>query len=212
MFSVIFDMDGTLLDTQKICIDAWDYAGSLQSFSNVGAHIPNVWGMNEVGWSNYLVNEFKGLDIDAFKKEAYMYIEKNGKVEFKKGAVELIEFLKENNIKIAIASGSSAEIIKYNLSQVGAVDVFDEIEGGDEVERGKPEPDIFLLAAKKLGVKPETCFVFEDSANGIKSGYAAGMKCIGIPDVAPFSKEAKELMLKELESLSEGIEILREYL
>ena len=212
MFSVIFDMDGTLLDTQRICIDAWNYAGELQGFKDVGKSIKYVCGMNEIGWTNYLIENFNGLEADEFKKEARKYIIENGKVEFKKGASELLSFLKANNIKIAIASGSSRGTGISHLTKVDALSFFDVIVGGNEVEKGKPEPDIFLEAAKRLKVKPEDCFVFEDSSNGIKSGSRAGMKCIGIPDIADFDNEAKTIMYKELPSLLEGIEILEKYL
>ena len=84
--------------------------------------------------------------------------------------------------------------------------------GGHDVQNGKPAPDIFLLAAEKLGVAPESCFVFEDSANGIRAGHSAGMKCIGVPDIVPFSDDIKKLMLAELGSLSEAIELLKPYI
>lgn len=212
MFSVIFDMDGTLLDTQRICIPAWDYAGELQGFENMGSHIPAVCGMNQNGWMNYLKTNFDGLDADKFAADAREYIAKNGKVVFKKGAQELINFLKQNNVKIGIASGSSRNSIEHHLNEVGALDLFDSIVGGLDVENGKPAPDIFLLSAQKLGVSPETCFVLEDSNNGIKAGVNAGMKAIGIPDVVDFSQDVKEIMFAEVSDLSQVIEILKPFL
>lgn len=212
MFSVIFDMDGTLLDTQRICIPAWDYAGEKQGFKNIGSHIPNVCGMNQNGWLNYLKTNFKALDTDVFTGHARQYILDNGKVEYKKGAKELIAFLKKNKIKIGLASGSSRNSVEHHLAEVKATDTFDAIVAGNEVQNGKPAPDIFLLTAEKMGVKPETCFVFEDSENGIKAGYSAGMKTIGIPDIVNFSTEIKQIMFKELKDLSQAIEILKPYL
>lgn len=209
MFSVIFDMDGTLLDTQRICIPSWEYAGNKQGIKGMGACIPEVCGMNELGWTAYLEDHFKTLDIDVFKKDNRDYIAQHGKVRYMKGAVELIEFLRDNNIRLAIASGSSRESIVHHLTEVNAVDVFEAIVSGKEVEHGKPAPDIFLLTAEKLGVNPEDCFVFEDSANGIKAAYAAGMKCIGVPDIVPFSDDTKNLMFAEITCLSEAIGILK---
>ncbi len=212
MFSVIFDMDGTLLDTQRICIPAWDYAGELQGFKNLGSHIPNVCGMNQNGWSNYLKTNFPTLDTDVFTQDARQYILDNGRVEYKKGAQELIAFLKQNNIKIGLASGSSRNSVEHHLNEVNATDVFDAVVAGNEVKNGKPAPDVFLLTAEKMGVNPKDCFIFEDSENGIKAGCAAGMKCIGIPDVVDFSSEVKALMFAHLEDLSKAIEILKPYL
>ena len=209
---VIFDMDGTLLDTQSICVPAWEYAGRMQGVSGVGDHIQYVCGMNEVGWSAYLEQNFGQMDLELFKDTMRKYIIENGKVTYKKGAEELISFLKENGIKIALASGSSHKTIEHHLSEVGATDIFEAVVGGKDVENGKPAPDIFLLAAEKLGVKPAECFVIEDSENGIRAGYAAGMRCIGIPDVAPFSEEVKALMMAHLSTLDEAIGIFERML
>lgn len=212
MFSVIFDMDGTLLDTQRICIPAWDYAGEKQGFKNMGSHIPNVCGMNQNGWTNYLKTNFKGLDTEIFTAHAREYILKNGKVVYKKGAKELIAFLKQNNIKIGLASGSSRNSVNHHLAEVNALDTFDAVVAGHDVENGKPAPDIFLLTAKKLGVPPEACFVLEDSANGIRAGAAAGMKAIGIPDVVDFTDDVKKAMFSQADDLSQVIEILKPFL
>ena len=212
MFSVIFDMDGTLLDTQRICIPAWDYAGKLQGFENLGEHIPNVCGMNQNGWMGYLKTNFPTLDTDAFIQAAREYILENGKVEYKKGAKEILEFLKQNNIKIGLASGSSRNSVDHHLKAVGAINIFDATVAGTEIEKGKPAPDIFLLCAEKMGVNPKDCFIFEDSENGIKAGYAAGMKCIGVPDILEFSDEIKDIMFACFDDLSQAIEILKQYL
>lgn len=208
MFYVIFDMDGTLLDTQSICVPAWDYAGELQGVSGMGSEIPNVCGMNELGWTAYLEEHFNDvLDIPTFKKTMRDYIIEKGKVTYKKGAEELLAFLRAHHVPLALASGSSHASINHHLKEVGATDVFSVIVGGKDVEHGKPAPDIFLLTAEKLGADPKDCFVFEDSSNGIRAGYAAGMKCIGIPDTAPFSEEVKGMMVAHLESLDEAIPI-----
>ncbi len=212
MFSVIFDMDGTLTDTQSVCMRAWDYAGELQGFENAGESIKHVLGMNKEGWEAYLAAHYEGIDLLAFDKAMRQYIIDSGAPELKKGAVEILEFLKQNGVKMAVASGSARYEIDWKLGETGIIDYFDAFAGGEEVEHCKPAPDVFLLAAERLGVKPEECYVFEDSSLGIKAGYAAGMKCIGVADVAPFTDEAKGIMFKELNSLDEAIPILKEYL
>ena len=212
MFSVIFDMDGTLLDTQRVCITAWDFGGEKQGIKNLGADIPCVCGMNEAGWTGYLRKKYPTLNMEMFLKDVRQYIVDNGVVRYKAGAEELISFLKENGIKIGLASGSSIETINHHLNIVGATDVFDAIAASKDVKNGKPAPDVFLLAAERMGVKAEDCFVLEDSPNGIVAGHAAGMKCIGIPDIAEFSKETRSLMYAHLNTLDEAIEIFRSLL
>ncbi len=207
MYSVIFDMDGTLLDTQKICVPAWENAGALQGIKGVGDHIYNVCGMNETGWTGYLKEHFPSLDIPKFKLDVREYIRENGKLRLKKGAKELLDYLKARGVKIGLASGSSTATIEHHLNEVGVTDYFGAIAGSHDVKNGKPAPDVFLLAAKRLGVKPCDCYIFEDSANGIRAGYSAGMKCIGVPDLADFDREVKALMTAEYESLDEAIEL-----
>lgn len=212
MFSVIFDMDGTLLDTQKPFISAWDYAGNIQGIKNAGCHIPSVCGMNEAGWSSYLRDKYPLMDVEKFNNSAFEYLSENMKTEFKEGAVSLIKFLKENNVKVALASGSERAVVNYHLTKLDFLDVFDAVVCGDDVANGKPAPDIFLLTAKKLGAKPEDCFVFEDSKNGILAGVSAGMKCIGVPDLVPFDDETKKVMIGEFKTLGEGIEFFKKHI
>lgn len=212
MFSVIFDMDGTLTDTQRICMPAWDFAGEKQGFKNMGKEIPNVCGMNEKGWTDYLLEKYKGLDYPQFRKDFRGYIIAQGKADLKEGAKEILEFLKQNNVRMALASGSSFESISYHLKSNEIFDYFEVIVSGGDVKNSKPHPESFLLAAERLGVDPADCFVFEDSSNGIISGAAAGMKCIGVADIVPFNDKAKSVIFKEYKTLTDAIPLLKEYL
>ena len=207
MFSVIFDMDGTLLDTQRICIPAWDYAGEKHGYKNMGQYVPQLCGVNANFSNNFLKENFPDLDAVQFKADAKEYIEKNLVVRFMPGAKELVDYLKGRGVKMALASGTSRPSVVHHLKEVNVLDAFDTLVCGTEVENGKPAPDIFLETARQLGVDPETCFVFEDSENGVRAAAAAGMKCIGIADIKPFCDEVKKLMYCELESMHEAIEI-----
>ncbi len=212
MFSVIFDMDGTLLDTQKICIPAWEWAGRNQGFEGLGKHIPDVCGMNRVSWTKYLEQRYPSLDTDRFNSEARQYVIDNLKIGFMPGAEELLKYLKQNGIKLALASGSSSESVNHHLSKLGAHSYFDAIVSGDEVKNSKPAPDIFLKTAKLLGVSPEECFVFEDSENGIKAGNSAGMKCIGVPDIVDFSAEINNMLFAKYTRIDEAIALFNKLL
>lgn len=128
-------------------------------------------------------------------------------VRFKEGAKELLDYLKARDIKIALATGTSRPSAEHHLKEVGILEMFDVIVCGTEVENGKPAPDVFLKTAELLGADPADCFVFEDSENGINAGFAAGMKCIGIEDVAIFGEEAKKRMFCQLDNLAQAIEI-----
>lgn len=212
MIGVIFDMDGTLLDTQRIYIDAWNIVGNEFGIANMGRLMPDVCGMSEHNWKAYLRNRFPTLDIEPFHTKVKDYIAAYGEVRFKAGAEQLLDFLKEKNIKIAIASGSGRELIEYCMNKLGALERFDVVVGGADVKNGKPAPDIFLLAAEKLGIAPEDCFVMEDSKNGLLAAHRAGIRAIGIPDIVSFDEETKEIMFAELETLADAIELLTPYI
>lgn len=212
MFSVIFDMDGTLLDTQRIYIPAWDYIGRLHGIDNMSEFVYGACGMNQTGSTNYLHTLFPDLDVNLFKSQVKEYIKENLVVRFKKGAKEILTFLKEQNIKIALASGTTRPSVEHHVREVNAKHYFDAMLCGNEIANGKPAPDIFLKAAELLGARPADCFVFEDSENGVRAAHAAGMKVIGIPDIVPFNDETKKLLFAEHTDLLESLELLKSYL
>ena len=207
MYSVIFDMDGTLLDTQRICVPAWDYAGQRQGVSGMGRYIPHVCGMNAQGWGRFVLERHPHIDMERFNSDARSYVLEHLEIRFKTGAQKTLEYLFDRKIKTAIASGSSHGSIEHHLREVGVYERFDAITGGGDVERGKPAPDIFLLAAERIGASPSECFVLEDSENGVRAAHAAGMRVIGIPDLVEFSDEVKGLLFRELADMSEAIAV-----
>ena len=116
----------------------------------------------------------------ALDRKTYLsYLNSLERVEPIYGVSELIKSIHENNIKIAVASSSPINVIETIIKLFKLEKYFNVLVTGDEVLRSKPSPDIFLLAAEKLGVKPIDCIVFEDSANGVLAAKKAGMKCVG---------------------------------
>ena len=207
MFSVIFDMDGTLLDTQRFSIPAWEYAGRKQGFVGAGEHIPQVCGTNSAGSNQYIKDNFHGVDVEEFKKDAREYFQRNVVIDYKEGAEELLKYLTSRGVKIALATGTSRPSVMHHLKEVDAEKYFTEIICGGDVENGKPAPDVFLLAAERLGENPERCIVLEDSENGIRAAAAAGMRCIGIPDIVEFEEEIINLLFAHCKNMFEAKEI-----
>ncbi len=212
MFSVIFDMDGTLFDTQRICIPAWDWAGENQGISNMGKHVPIICGMNNDNCYKYVLKHYPDIDIDRFNIDVHKYYKDNLVVKFMPGIEQLLLFLKENGIRMGLASGSSNESINHHLKAVGADKFFEVAVSSDDVARCKPDPDVFLKTAELMGVEPKDCFVFEDSVNGIKAANAAGMKCIGIPDIVDFSDEVNDMLFMKLKTADEIIPVFADLL
>lgn len=202
---VLFDMDGVILDTEKLYIRFWQEAA--QFFGYPMTHEMGL-GMRSLSKEagEHQLKEYLGEDVDYYmirnKRIEMMsaFIEKNG-VEVKPGISELLHFLKENGIKTAVATSSPLDRTKKYLSQVGFVDSFDELVSGHMVEHGKPAPDIYLYAAEKLGLSPEECLVIEDSPTGIKAAYKAGCVPVMVPDQDEPDENLKKLVYAVAENL-----------
>jgi HAD superfamily hydrolase (TIGR01509 family) len=189
--AIIFDMDGLMLDTEMIERLVWQQATRELQCSMDDADFALLVGRTEKDVKGILTNlwtqrgESPHLfdDILNLKKQYYKtYIAEKG-IPTKRGLTELLKWIKETQLPCAVASSSRRELVLERLT-ISKLDLatFDVIIGGDEVEHGKPAPDIFLLAAKKLNVPPPECLVLEDSDSGILAAHAAGMIPLMIPD------------------------------
>lgn len=187
MKAVIFDMDGVIIDSEPIHLEV-----DIQTFKDLGCDISSEELEKYVG----ATNEYMFADIKK-KYNINKSIEEiiNNKVEMTKNKViqmdlnpidgirELLNDLKNENIPTAIASSSPRDFIDVVISKFKLRDYFTYIISGEEVENGKPAPDIYLEAAKKLRLSPDDCIVIEDSRNGVIAAKTAGMKCIGFKNV-----------------------------
>ena len=182
--AVIFDCDGTLVDSMPAHFDAWCEA--LASYGAGGIFKEDVFfAMGGRPTKDIVVdlnNEY-GLKLDPSdvalaKREAFL--EKLGKVEFIDEVADFARSLR-GTMPLAVASGGSRYVVEKTLKLLDCSDWFDEVVTADDVENGKPSPDIFLHAAKLLGVDPGKCLVIEDAPPGVIAAQAAGMKVITIP-------------------------------
>lgn len=208
MVNIIFDMDGTLLDTQKIYVPAWEYAGKAFGVEGMGNCVFELCGSNGETCKKFMTEKYPNVDYGKFRELIESYIKEHATVRFKKGAKEFIDYLIEKEIPFALATSTARKGARERLESVGYADKFKVTVCGDEVTKGKPDPEPFLKAAQKLGADPETCIVFEDSPLGIRAAHTAGMKVVGVFDLVEFSDEIKSLMYAELEDLSEAIALV----
>jgi HAD superfamily hydrolase (TIGR01509 family) len=114
-------------------------------------------------------------------------------LQLKPGAADLLPALKKAGYRLAVASSSPRDMVLTNLGRTGIDSYFDVVVCGDEVSRGKPDPDIFLLAAERLGLLPGDCYVLEDSPNGIRAGHRAGCSVLMVPNMVQPDEEIREL-------------------
>lgn len=191
--AAIFDLDGTLIDSMWVWgkIDE-DYFGnrSMDLPINLKSQIEHLSFDDTAA---YFKSNFGILDtIEEIKKEwlDIAYVEYLNNVKLKPGVIEFLTLLKSLNIKIGLATSNSKPLLEAVLEANGIYHYFDSITLTDEVSRGKNFPDVYLLAAKRLGTKPEECIVFEDILPAVKGAKAAGMRVVGVYD--DFSKEQRE--------------------
>lgn len=212
--AVIFDMDGLLLDTEKLLVQFWVRAANEAGFPMTIEHALSVRSLHRSFAIPYLQGLF-GSDFDYIKIRLRRmelmseYLSQNP-LELKKGAAELLEFLGKNNILRAVATATDFERTKDYLTQVGIFECFDRIVCASMVERGKPSPDIYIFAAEQLGLVPCDCIALEDSPNGVKSAAAAGCRTIMVPDLTEPDEVLRSLIYAKASSLSEVIDIIKE--
>jgi len=157
-----------------------------------------------------IVNEYyPGIDAENFIKDCSEWVEEQVKIELpeKPGLHEILDYVKEKEWKMAVASGSKKEIILHNLKKAGISDLFDAVASGYEVENGKPAPDVFLLAAARLNLEPGECYVIEDGANGVRAAVAAGCDTIMVPDIIKPDDEMRNISLAVCDSLLDVMKI-----
>ena len=183
----IFDQDGLMFDTEVIFSRAWVLAGE-----KLGVSVPEefclaVKGAGGESTKRIVRDWFPEVDCEAFIALTYQIsydIQKQTLPE-KPGLHEILEFFRARGVKLAVASSSHRQNVEGNLARSGIRAYFDAVVTGEDVSRGKPDPEAFLTAAARLGLEPSDCYVFEDSFNGVRAGRAAGCCTIMIPDLCP---------------------------
>ena len=209
---IIFDMDGLMFDTERLVIKAWDFAGKQMGYSITKDIVVKTLGLNTENTRRVFIEHLgNNFDFYVFRKIRvdYMtdYIDKNG-IPIKTGLIELLDFLKSNHYKMTVATSTEKEKTEYYFKKANISHYFDDIVCGDMIERGKPEPDIYLKASKIIGVAPNECLALEDSPIGILSAYRAGMKPVMIPDLVKPNEETNKILYAKLPTLFDVIELL----
>ncbi len=185
--AVISDMDGVMLDSEKLYVRFWCEAGQFYGFPMETKHALGIRSMAEL---------------------MSAHIAAHG-IEAKQGADTLLRWLKQNGYRVALATATAPQLAMGYLKRVGLLGYFDEICSARQVPHGKPAPDIYLFAANRLGVLPQACLALEDSPNGVRSAAAAGCKTVLVPDLDDPYEELKELLFAKAENLEAVIELLK---
>ena len=207
--AVIFDMDGLLLDSEKISFDTFKEALKIFHLEKESSLFYTMIGKDAISCKNILKkglsdkvdhDEFGKIWSDLYKKETTLK-----PIPVKNGAISLLNHLKDINVITAVATSTDTNMAKEKLENAGLLEYFTVIVGGDQIKRGKPNPEIYLYVADKLSVNPKNCLALEDSENGVKSAVATGMTVIQIPDIVQPSEELKQLGHIILSSLEDTL-------
>ncbi len=203
--AVLFDMDGTLTDTEKYYQKAWPK--TLEHFGyEMSEEKPLI--LRSLG-RPFAVQQFKkwyGEDFDYwqvrnYRKQLVEDIFKKDGIPLKPGAKEILKWLRDNNIFVALVTANDKDRAERYTKRVGLFEYFDSIVCADMVEFGKPAPDIYAFACKELRVAPEETLAIEDSPNGCTSAYKAGCNVVMVPDLTEPDEELSKILYKRVDSL-----------
>ena len=194
----VFDMDGLLIDTEKLYLKYWKQAAADFGYDMRDEHVFAIRSLARKfsipKLKGFFGEEFPSEEIRARRTELINAdIDQNG-IDLKKGMPELIVYLQERGVRCAVATATARDRTERYLGKIGAGELFDAVICGDMVHSGKPDPEIYLTAAKALGLDPRECAAFEDSPNGIRAAHAAGCEAIIIPDLTPPEEEIMPLL------------------
>ncbi|OSZ65348.1 hypothetical protein CAP39_12835 [Sphingomonas sp. IBVSS1] len=192
--AVLFDMDGLLLDTERLIRDAMLAVMADRGFAMAADDYALLIGRPEPASRTIMLDRFgPGLDYDAMRAEVRQRIRTEwGPLRpLKPGAAALVAQLNTSGIPCAVATSSEHDLARSLLGPVGLLDGFVTIVGCDDVPHGKPHPAPYLTAASRLGVDPAQCLALEDSHNGVLSAHGAGCQVVMVPDLLPATPEIR---------------------
>ncbi|WP_179188125.1 HAD family hydrolase [Kiloniella majae] len=204
LHAVVFDMDGLLIDSEAIYLRASVDAAKELGFALSEELYKSVVGLTMQAGED-IIRKGMGNDFpfDEFNSKMHelLEIEFARHVPLKTGAEELLTLLAERNLPVAVATSTSRRRAESHLTHAGVIPYFSTIVTSGDVTRGKPDPEPYLLATKRLGVSPKSCLALEDSHNGVRSAHGAGLQTIMVPDMLAPTDEISVLCIAVMESL-----------
>ena len=212
--TVVFDMDGVLFDTERLCCDCWYELAREKNLpmDKMREAVTASIGRN-MNDTRLQVHRILGVDFpyEEYRSIVVERMEKTMEEEMpiKPGVHELLAFLQKENYQIVLASSSKEETVRRYLEKAGLLSYFKALMTGDMVVHSKPDPEIYERACASVDRRPEQCVAIEDSTNGIRSAFGAGMPVIMVPDLLQPDEEVRRMLFAECASLQNVIELLK---
>ena len=203
--AVIFDMDGVIFDSERLVLECWEKTGKTYGLSDMRETFLPCIGTNSAK-TREIVLERYGQDFpyEEFCNKAsalFHGIVERGGLPVKPGVRELLEYLQECGMPLALASSTRLAVVTQELKQAGLYEYFRVVMGGDQLEHSKPAPDIYLMTCEKMNANPCRCYAVEDSYNGIRAAHSAGVRPIMVPDMLPPTEEMRDKSVAVLDDL-----------
>lgn len=203
--NIVFDMDGVLIDTEALSMKFWKKIAVEHNIKDIENTLIQCIGITapetEAVFARTYGADFPYQEYRAVVSSLFRECVLNNELPVKKGVYELFDFLKQNHYHIGLASSTRKAVVEMQMAQIGLLDYFDVVVCGDMVQNSKPHPEIYEKACQQLKAEPSLCFAVEDSFNGIRSAYCAGMKPIMVPDLLQPDEEIAALLYKKCDSL-----------
>ncbi|MDD5930202.1 MAG: HAD family phosphatase [Spirochaetales bacterium] len=204
--AIIFDMDGVILDSETISDITWKKAAEEKGLS-INDEILNACRGTNKNDTMIILKKYYGSDFDseAFLErtsELFHMIEEKDGIPLMPYAKEILEYLKPR-YRLALASSTRGPTVERQLKTAGVIDYFETRTTGEMVIHSKPDPEIYLMACKSIGVEPAECAAIEDSLNGIKSAFAAGLNPVMVVDKIKPAEEIRKMCLEVFDSLED---------
>ncbi|MDR0519466.1 MAG: HAD-IA family hydrolase [Clostridiales Family XIII bacterium] len=213
--AVVFDMDGLMFDSERLAREGWGDVAKRHGIDIPAWLIDRTMGLKCSEIRSLFQEHFDGAGIDADAKTLHMErnelllerVEREG-APVKSGLFGLLAHIRGKGLRTAVASAASPKRVETMLRKSGLTDAFDTVVTGGDVANGKPDPEIFLTAAARLGLSPKDCLALEDSANGVQAAAAAGMPVVMIPDSIEPTEEIRALAYMVLPTLNDVIPLI----
>lgn len=211
--AVIFDLDGTLIDTEKYYRICWPKALAHFGYQMTDEQALSLRSLGQPFAPEHLKEMFCDPQLDypavrAYRKKLMEEALDRDGIQIKPGAIELLSYLRKNEIITAIATATDMERATRYLKKIGLFDRFDKIISATMVKEGKPSPDIYSYACSQLGFQPSECMAVEDSPNGILSAYRAGCPVVMVPDQTEPDEELSKLLYARVDTLTDIMDLI----